>query len=272
MIFLIDTSYVMYYTIFSTFKKYSNEIDPWTDFSKLDPIIDNEYKNMLENKFNYILFGFIKKHDLQFKYENLYFCIDDSKKNLWRNELLSTYKISRKIKKSDFIMGGSFQYLYDVLKIYKEEYNAKMIKEFGCEGDDVIAILGKYFTSKNLETIIISVDSDLSQLEIPQYTLKNELITPYTVTKKYKFKNNIKWTGKRLVILKSLMGDSSDDIPGVRDRVGPKTAFKIMKDMNMIKEDENAMNNLYRNIKLIDLTKIPTKYKKRILCQIEEKQ
>ena len=91
------------------------------------------------------------------------------------------------------------------------------------EADDVIGTLSKQATALGIDTLISTGDKDLAQLVNEHVTLMNtmtnELLDSEAVEKKFGVGPN------RIVDYLALMGDKSDNIPGVPS-VGPKTAVK----------------------------------------------
>tara|TARA_X000001388_G_C2197335_1_gene109852 strand:- start:33 stop:866 length:834 start_codon:yes stop_codon:yes gene_type:complete len=96
------------------------------------------------------------------------------------------------------------------------------------ECDDVIANLAKHYTDMGNEVVIVSGDSDFIQV----FDFMNpEKVSIYHPIKK-KFVENPEYS---YLEWKSLRGDVSDNIPGIKG-VGDKTATKIINDPNLMKE------------------------------------
>ncbi len=105
--------------------------------------------------------------------------------------------------------------------------NIKHISKSGIEADDIIGILSQRVSDKDGTCTIVTGDRDALQLVTEKVTVKlavkNEDVrfTPEKVYEKYTLYPD------RLIDLKALMGDSSDNIPGVKG-IGEKTAVSLL--------------------------------------------
>ncbi|MCI9545123.1 MAG: DNA polymerase I [Lachnospiraceae bacterium] len=114
----------------------------------------------------------------------------------------------------------------------------------GYEADDVLGTLAKKSEAKGMEVTVLSGDRDLLQLatdrikiRIPKTSRGNTTIEDYLADQ---VKEKYQVTPPQIVELKALMGDSSDNIPGIPG-VGEKTATKMVVQFGSI---ENAYANL----------------------------
>ncbi len=99
----------------------------------------------------------------------------------------------------------------------------------GYEADDLIGTLADQARKKKIETIIVTGDKDLLQLvksRIKIYAPGKGFSDPILFDQK-KVKKELGVTPKQVVDYKALIGDSSDNYPGVPG-VGPKTAIKLL--------------------------------------------
>ena len=110
------------------------------------------------------------------------------------------------------------------------------------EADDIIGTFAeKCNNNKDYDALIISSDKDLLQLITDEVTVKLLKQQGYIMMDKKEFKNTYELDEpKRMVDLKALMGDSSDNIPGVKG-IGEKTAISLLKEYG-------TLDNLYANI------------------------
>src|SRR5690625_3174129 len=118
------------------------------------------------------------------------------------------------------------------------------------EADDIIGTLAKHGQEEDWDVKIISGDQDLLQLVSDKVTVdltkkgvsEVESYTPKMLLEKMEL------TPEQIIDLKALMGDSSDNIPGVPG-VGIKTATKLLKQYE-------TLENLYKNIDEITAKKL----------------
>ncbi|WP_066639629.1 DNA polymerase I [Desulfolucanica intricata] len=155
----------------------------------------------------------------------------DKGKISFRTEQYSDYKAHRK---------ATPQELRPQFPLVKEVLNAMSIKwyEFeGYEADDIIGTIVKQAEQKNINTVILTGDKDLLQLVSPS---TKALLTKKGITEleEYNVDAVVKKFGvypNQFIDLKGLMGDQSDNIPGVPG-IGPKTAAKLLQEYKNIEE------------------------------------
>lgn len=99
-------------------------------------------------------------------------------------------------------------------------------KQDGVEADDLIASVTRRAREQDLRVVIVGADKDLMQLVSPEVqlydTLRNKVFGPAEVEERFQV------PPEKLGDLLALMGDSSDNIPGVPS-VGPKTAADLIQ-------------------------------------------
>jgi DNA polymerase-1 len=106
-----------------------------------------------------------------------------------------------------------------------------LIELAGFEADDVMGTLTKQAERQGLETYLVTADKDLMQLVSPRVKIyglrrvgnQQEILDPAGVQEKFGV------PPERVIDVLALMGDSSDNIPGVRG-IGEKTAVKLIQD------------------------------------------
>lgn len=241
----IDLSYFIFYIYYAR-KKYF-------EFQEkcIDNLINNE--EFLEgfSKFNLKIEQIKKKLKLP-KETIVIFGKDCRRKEIWRNEIYPDYKKSRKENNE---VGDFFMYTYkNIINNYT------YIDNNNCEADDIIGILTKELYKNNI-VYIITGDHDYLQL------LYNENVQIFNM----KFKNlRDKSCGNNEndLMLKILMGDSSDNIFPIHKKLGPKTAIKYIDNPELLLkkcEDIEIERKYILNKKLIDMNEIPDNYVKEIL-------
>ncbi len=146
----------------------------------------------------------------------------DHARKTFRNDIFADYKAKRKETPPDLV--AQFPVIKDMLK----KMGIKVFEIAGIEADDIIGTLAKHSDAQN---ILVSGDRDLLQL-IDDHT--EVWLTKKGVTDIERFdeKALIEKFGlapSGIIELKSLMGDTSDNIPGVLG-VGEKTALSLLGD------------------------------------------
>ncbi|EUJ65993.1 DNA polymerase I [Listeria fleischmannii FSL S10-1203] len=147
----------------------------------------------------------------------------DAGKTTFRHKTFTEYKGGRQKTPSE--LSEQFPFIRELLNVY----DIPQYELSNYEADDIIGTLAKKAERENMETIIITGDRDLTQLasdKITVYITKKgitemEKNTPDTLQEKYGL------TPAQIVDMKGLMGDSSDNIPGIPG-VGEKTALKLL--------------------------------------------
>jgi len=195
----------------------------------------------------------------QFNPDRCVLAIDD-KKHYWRKDIFPEYKAHRKVAraKSKIDFNAFFAVLEEFLENLERVFpNMIHFKVNGCEADDTIAVLTEHRWGESKVTNV-SNDSDLMQL------MKFQNYQQYNPIKKQTFKHINFETD---LTVKILTGDSSDNIPGVKERCGPVTAGKMIKEGldSVFLSDPQIEANYMRNKVLIDLSMIPTEIKEKIL-------
>ena len=120
------------------------------------------------------------------------------------------------------------------MPVMKDVLRAMNIPIYECQGweaDDVIGTVGRICSNNGWECVIVTGDRDSLQLIDENVHVKLVISkggqTTSTVYDEAKFREEYGFEPKKMVDLKALMGDSSDNIPGVAG-VGPKTATELL--------------------------------------------
>lgn len=144
----------------------------------------------------------------------------DSKEKTFRHKRYANYKANRPDMPED--LAEQLPYIDRLVEALK----IPVVKEAGWEADDLIGAVAKEATEKGYEVVIVTADKDLMQLVGKNVTIydsmKEKTIGPEEVVEKF-------GVGPELVAdVLGLMGDSSDNIPGVPG-VGAKTATALVQ-------------------------------------------
>jgi len=171
----------------------------------------------------------------------------DSKTPTFRHELFKEYKAQRMKMPEELIL--QFPLIKEVL----ETINIKCIDAEGYEADDIIATLANKLTDNFDEILIVSGDKDILQLvndKIKVMALKKGI----TDTVTYDAQGVIEKLGvtpDKIKDLLALMGDSSDNIPGIKG-IGPKSAVELVKKYGNIEEIYKHLDDI-KNEKIKNL-------------------
>lgn len=189
------------------------------------------------------VFGFVnmlKKILNKEKPEYLATCFDVSRKT-FRQDKFTEYKVHRPAMPDD---------LKSQMPIIKEviaAYNIPIFEMEGFEADDVIATLAKNLSNKNLDVYVVSQDKDILQIvdkHIKVYNPNKDGL----IYKEDDIKTRFKISPDKIADLIGLMGDATDNIPGVRG-IGEMTAIKLL-------EEFGSLDNLYKNINKVKSEKL----------------
>ena len=168
-----------------------------------------------------------------------YICVAfDLKAPTFRHKQYEGYKATRKGMPDELRM--QMPLIKDVLRAM----NIKIFEIEGYEADDILGTIAKYGEDNNIEVLLITGDRDYLQLvsesvtvRIPTTKQGNTESTDYTpeiVKEKFGIEP------KQFIQIKGLMGDTSDNIPGVPG-VGEKTAFSLISKYNNLDDIYNAL-------------------------------
>ncbi|WP_238191270.1 DNA polymerase I [Paenibacillus sp. L3-i20] len=160
----------------------------------------------------------------------------DAGKITFRHEGYSEYKGGR--QKTPPELSEQFP----VLKELITSFGIAQFELSGYEADDIIGTLTKQADEQGVQTIVVTGDKDMLQLSSTGVTVavtrkgvsEVDLYTPDAIQEKYGL------APLQIIDLKGLMGDTSDNIPGVPG-VGEKTALKLLHEYNSV---ENVLDNL----------------------------
>ena len=163
----------------------------------------------------------------------------DRKAPTFRHEKYDDYKAGR--KKMPEELASQFPLVKEMLKLL----SINIYEIDGFEADDIIGTLAKYAQSEGIEVYIVSGDKDTLQLADKNIKV---CITKKGVTEKEVYDydrmvSEFEVTPTQFIDVKGLMGDKSDNIPGVPG-VGEKTAFKLIKTYGSIEEVLNHVDEI----------------------------
>jgi DNA polymerase-1 len=167
----------------------------------------------------------------------------DSKAKTFRHDMYPDYKANRDTPPEE--LAQQFPYFEPLV----EAFNMVSLRQDGYEADDIIGTMAKKGEQAGMLVTIVSGDKDMMQLISSNVhmldTMKDKRFEKAEVIDKFGVPPD------KVIEVMGLMGDSSDNIPGVKG-VGPKTATELIQKYGSIEK-------LYKNIEKIDKQKLKDK-------------
>ncbi|HEX3030183.1 MAG TPA: 5'-3' exonuclease H3TH domain-containing protein, partial [Clostridia bacterium] len=197
------------------------------------------------------VFGFINILNKYLNEENPdYLCVAfDLKAPTFRHKEFEGYKAKRKG------MPGELAVQVPVIKEVLDAMNIKRLEYEGFEADDIIGSVSYCAEQQGLNVVIVTGDKDSLQLASDKTRIKMPITRGgKTETEEYDYNRMLEKYGVtpvQFIDVKGLMGDTSDNIPGVPG-IGEKTALDLIKKFNSIEE-------LYENIQNVDRNSVKEK-------------
>ncbi len=172
-------------------------------------------------------------------------CAMDTHAPTFRHEMYTEYKATR--KPTDLSLIAQFPLVEEVLKAF----NIPVIKREGFEADDILGTVSKYVSEgswkdENIDLYILSGDRDLLQLinERTYVCLPNGNFRNIVVYDTNKTLEKYGYLPQQVVDYKALVGDTSDNIPGIKG-VGDKTALQLLSKYG-------SLNDIYKHINEVE--------------------
>ncbi len=190
-----------------------------------------------EGIFTHGIFGFVNMLEkIRRDYEPEYMAVAfDMKAPTFRHKEYEEYKAGRKKMPPELAM--QIPLLKDVLRAM----NIKQLELEGFEADDIIGTIAKKAEEAGLEPYIITGDKDELQLasEVTKVIITRKGVSEFDIYDKQAMIDKYGFTPEQFIDFKGLMGDQSDNIPGVPG-VGEKTATKLILQFGSV---ENLLAN-----------------------------
>jgi 5'-3' exonuclease len=247
-VILVDASYYVFYRYFATYR--------WFTFQNITHAPDD----MINNKVFMDAFYKHVQNDLNKVYKkwssninNIVFCMDCMRCDIWRNDLYKDYKALR--HQNQKFDRRIFPLFYDYISCMKiQTLNSERL-----EADDIIYLTQRLLVKQLKPTnrvIIISNDGDFMQLASDQVNVFN-----------MQFKElKTRGTGNPQtdLLVKAIYGDKSDNIHKVASGITKDKAISIanMSETERIEylRDNNMYDKFLFNINLISFENIPQEY------------
>ncbi len=159
----------------------------------------------------------------------------DTKEPTFRHKMYPDYKATREKMPEEMI--DQFPRIVELVKVF----DIPLIEKAGFEADDIIATIAKNAELQNIECYMVTGDKDFMQLISP--LIKMYVVRSGKDSEIYDLKilkEKFELTPSQVVDYLALMGDSSDNVPGVPG-VGEKTAKELIINFH-------SLENLYQNL------------------------
>ena len=177
------------------------------------------------------IFGFVNTLDriLSQEQPDHIAVVFDTKEPTFRHKRFPEYKATREKMPDDMI--EQLPYLKDIVRAY----NIPVLELPGWEADDVIGTLAKRAVNEELECFLVTPDKDFMQLVEERIKLfrPGKGSDSYDVIDIDGVKEKFGVTPSQVIEVLGLMGDASDNIPGVKG-VGEKTAIPLIQEYGSI--------------------------------------
>lgn len=184
------------------------------------------------------VYGFLSMYyNIKNEYNPDYICVAFDKKGpTFRHEQYKEYKGHR--DKTPQELGEQFPIIKEIL----ETMNVKVLEMSEFEADDIAGTLAKMGEESGLDVYLVTGDKDYLQLatDKTKVLLTRKGISEVEVYDRQTIIDKYEITPEQLIDLKGLMGDSSDNIPGVPG-IGEKRGLDLIKQYGSIE-------NVYENI------------------------
>ena len=188
------------------------------------------------------IFGFMRMILRLLKDENPRYmlCVFDSRVKTFRHEKYPEYKAKRLKAPNDLLSQ------IDTIQELVEKLGIPWIIKDGYEADDIIGTITLKAKEKGIKSIVVSGDKDILQL-VDDSTIvyaNKKGISEIEVMDRNKVEKVWGVPPERIIDLLALMGDQSDNVPGVRG-IGQQTAVKLIQQFGTVE-------NLYGNIDRVE--------------------
>jgi DNA polymerase-1 len=200
------------------------------------------------------IFGFINmlQRLLQDQQPQHLAVVFDTKGKTFRNDLYTAYKANR------LAMPETLRPQIPRIKEVVRAYRVPVLELEGYEADDIIATLADRWEKQGAEVIIVSGDKDLMQMVSEHVTMLDTMKGEHIGIPEVHAKFGVE--PARVVDVQGLMGDATDNIPGIPG-VGEKTAIKLINKWhdldNLLRHADEIPGKLGEKIRAnIDLARV----------------
>jgi 5'-3' exonuclease len=264
----VDGSYYNFYRYFALMQWWKNAYpeEPLDDPYQNEKFVEKFKKTHVEN-----LQGLAKKLKIPKTVTPIIIVGRDCKReNIWRNEIFPQYKANRANGMEDGFMGGPFfKMAYDEQLFIKGGAKA-ILSHPRLEADDCIALSVKHIANRYPQCHIYIITSDRDYLQLNAHNIDLYNLTFKNIAESKSSTGN----PEDDLEIKIIMGDTSDNIPSVFPKCGPKTALKCIENPEFFKkklEEKPEYAAQYElNKKLVNFSCIPENLVEEFMSTIKK--
>ena len=301
---VIDGSYLIYYSIFSAVNRWVNNENTRFEATTVIKAPEDTDQAHLPNLLVYPTFKEVLRRSVMNRFQtvdqilrsnynkdletagtlNIVLAEDAPLEHSFRKKLYPEYKAQRRAVPRSYDVYRLKAYVYDVMLgelDLEKTMGITRIRIDGAEGDDVIAVTLMNATPERgySKRVLFASDHDFLQLDnVDQWDLSGTRVVRESLLGKKKMEemlnNGQTIDAKTFLLTKILMGDTSDNIPHVKEKVGVVRSYKYACDKDSLKqmllEDQDAARRFILNKKLIDFNQMPTELSSMIHERVEK--
>ena len=163
----------------------------------------------------------------------------DCREPTFRHKMYDQYKANREAMPEELVSQ------LETIDTMINWMNIPIVRKPGFEADDIMGTLATLASQQDIHTYLVTGDKDMMQLisdKIFLYSSGNRF-NPITIFDSEKVQEKWGVTPDKMIEFLSLLGDSSDNIPGI-DGIGKKTAAKLLQEYGNIDEIVKNIENI----------------------------
>ncbi len=178
------------------------------------------------------------------EYDPDYFIVTFDRGDTFRHEMYGEYKATREKMPDD--LRGQIERIEQLVKAF----NMPVFTKEGYEADDLLGTLANQAAQKNIEALIVTGDRDAFQLVAPhiKVIISGKRFADREVYDEARVKERYGVTPHQLIELKGLVGDSSDNIPGVKG-IGEKGGAKLIQQYDTLENIYDHLNEMTKSVR-----------------------
>lgn len=178
------------------------------------------------------------------EYEPDYFIVTFDLGDTFRHEMYTEYKATREKMPDD--LRTQISRIEQLVKAF----NMPVFTKEGYEADDLLGTLANQAAARNIEALIVTGDRDAFQLIAPniKVLISGRKFSDREVYDESRVQKRYGVTPKQLIELKGLVGDSSDNIPGVKG-IGEKGGANLIQQYGTLEDIYNNLEQISKSVR-----------------------